>query len=271
MPYSFKGSISFGLVFIPVVLQTTIKNNDISFNLLERNTKSRIKYKKTCVACDGKEVPPEDIVKGYEYEKGRYVIFEEEDFEKIKTQKDKNITIESFVNLNEIDPIYYDKPYYVVPTGAEKAFKVLLDAMEKEQKVAIAKTVLGTKETLVAIRAKDGQMLLNTMFFSEEVVANPVKNLTVEYTDKELALAETIIQSMSEEFKPEKYRDEYRERVLAAVKEKVDGNEISHPKENASGKITDLMEALQLSLKSVKKPKTTIAKEPTKTKARNGK
>lgn len=260
MAYSFKGSISFGLVYIPVILQSTVKNNDINFNLLDRNTKSRIKYKKTCLACDGKEVSPEDIVKGYEYQKGKYVIFEAEDFERIKTPKDKNITIESFVLLSEIDPIYYDKPYYVIPTGAEKSFKVLLDAMEKTNKVAIAKTVLGTKESLVAIRSKDGKMLLNTMFFADEVTEDPAKNINTGYSEKELSLAETIIDSMSETFDIGKYKDEYRERVLKAIEEKVAGNEIAAPEMTQSDKILDLMEALQLSLKKVSKPAGQVRK-----------
>ncbi len=177
MAYSYKGSISFGLVYIPVTLHSTIKNNDIGFNMIDKKTMSRVKYKKTCADCDGREVRQEDIVKGYEYEEGKYVLFDEKDFEKLKSKKDKNITIEQFVNLAEIDPLYFDKPYYVAPTGAEKAFSVLLSAMEEEGKAAVAKTVLGTKETLIAIRAKDGQMLLNTLFFAEEVTKNPAKEI----------------------------------------------------------------------------------------------
>ena len=128
MAYSYKGSISFGLVYIPVTLHSTIKNNDIGFNMIDKKTMSRVKYKKTCADCDGREVRQEDIVKGYEYEEGKYVLFDEKDFEKLKSKKDKNITIEQFVNLAEIDPLYFDKPYYVAPTGAEKAFSVLLSA-----------------------------------------------------------------------------------------------------------------------------------------------
>ena len=140
MAYSYKGSISFGLVYIPVTLHSTIKNNDIGFNMIDKKTMSRVKYKKTCADCDGREVRQEDIVKGYEYEEGKYVLFDEKDFEKLKSKKDKNITIEQFVNLAEIDPLYFDKPYYVAPTGAEKAFAVLLSAMEEEGKAAVAKT-----------------------------------------------------------------------------------------------------------------------------------
>jgi len=162
MAYSYKGSISFGLVYIPITLHNTIKDNSIGFNMIDKKTMSRVRYKKTCSDCDGREVKQEDIVKGYEYEEGKYVIFEEKDFEKIKSKRDKNITIEKFVNVSEVDPLYFDKPYYVAPTGAEKAYSVLLIAMEEENKAAIAKTVLGEKETLILIRAKNGQMLLNT-------------------------------------------------------------------------------------------------------------
>ena len=157
MAYSYKGAITFGLVYIPITLELSVKEHDIGFNMLEKKTKSRVKYKKTCVDCNNKEISNEDIVKGYQYEKGKYVIFTDEDFEKIKTPKDKNITIEIFVNLDEIDPIYFDKAYYVKPIGADKAFHVLLKAMESEKKAGIAKTVLGTKETLVLLRVRNGK------------------------------------------------------------------------------------------------------------------
>lgn len=163
MAFSYKGAITFGLVYIPIVLVASIKNNDIGFNMIDKKTMSRVKYKKTCVDCDDKEVKNENIVKGYQYEKDKYVIFTDKDFEKIKTQKDKNITIEQFVNLLEIDPIFFDKAYYVKPTGADKAFEVLLEAMDKQKKAGIAKTVLGTKETLVLLRVKNGIMFANTL------------------------------------------------------------------------------------------------------------
>ena len=168
----------------------------------------------------------QDIVKGFEYEDGKYVIFEESDFEKIKTKKE-------FVNLSEVDPLYYDKPYYVAPTGAEKAFSVLLTAMEQEGKAAIAKTVLGTKETLILIRAKDGQMLLNTLFFEEEVTKNPAKEIIEKGNTAELKMAKAIIEGMTGEFKPEEYRDEYRQKVQEAIERKIAGKEIVTPKERA--------------------------------------
>ena len=262
MAYSYKGSISFGLVYIPVALHNSIKQNDIGFNIIDKKTMSRVRYKKTCEDCENREVKQEDIVKGFEYEEGKYVIFEEKDFEKIKTKKDKNITIEQFVDIAEVDPIYYDKPYYVVPTGAEKAYAVLLTAMEQSGKAAIAKTVLGTKETLVMIRAKDGQMLLNTLFFADEVVKNPAKEVTEKGNAAELKIAQTIIESMTGKFEPEQYKDEYREKVQEAIEKKIAGKEIAAPKEKNFGTVSNLMEALTKSLELTKKPKakTTLVK-----------
>ena len=260
MAYSYKGSISFGLVYIPVTLHNIIKQNDIGFNMIDKKTKSRVRYKKTCEECDGREVKQEDIVKGFEYEEGKYVIFEEKDFEKIKSKKDKNITIEQFVEVAEVDPIYYDKPYYVVPTGAEKAYAVLLAAMEQSGKAAIAKTVLGTKETLVMIRAKDGQMLLNTLFFADEVMKTPAKEVTEKGNAAELKMAQTIIESMTGKFEPQKYKDEYREKVQEAIEKKIARKEIAAPKEKNFGTVSNLMEALTKSLELTKKPKTTLVK-----------
>jgi len=254
----YKGSISFGLVYIPITLHSTIKDNDIGFNLLDKKTMSRIKYKKTCVGCNDKEVKQENIVKGYEYEKDKYVIFEEKDFDKIKSKKDESIAIDCFVGLDEIDPIYFDRPYYVVPTGAEKAFRILLYAMETENKAAVAKTVLGTKETLIAIRAKDGQMLLNTLFFQEEVQKNPAKEVDISLEknlDKELKMAKEIINSMTEKFEPERYKDEYREKLQKAIEQKVAGKEIISPRQEKEIKVGDLMDALAKSLDILNKNK----------------
>ena len=248
MAYSYKGSISFGLVYIPVTLHSAVKNNDIGFNMIDKKTKSRVRYKKTCEDCGGREVKQDEIVKGYEYEDGKYVIFEDSDFEKLKTKKDKNITIERFVPLGDVDPIYFDKPYYVVPMGAEKAFAVLITAMEQENKAAVAKTVLGTKESLILIRAKKGQMLLNTLFFEEEIVNNPAKAITEKGTEGELKIAKTIIEGMSGAFEPELYKDEYREKVKRAIEQKIAGKEIIAEKEKVDVSAASLMEALQKSL-----------------------
>ncbi|MDD6994629.1 MAG: Ku protein [Candidatus Borkfalkiaceae bacterium] len=262
MAYSYKGGINFGLVYIPVTLHSAIKHTDVGFNLIDKKTMSRVRYKKTCEDCGGREVKQEDIVKGYEYEQGKYVIFEDKDFEKIKTKKEKSISIEKFVNLAEIDPLYFDKPYYVVPTGAEKAFSVLVSAMEEEKKAAIAKTVLGAKETLIMIRAKDGQMLLNTLFFDEEVTKNPAKEVKEKGNELELKTAKAIIEGMSGTFTPEEYKNEYREKVREAIERKIAGKEIISPKESKNNNPVNLMDALMKSLSNLQTPKSAKKKPP---------
>lgn len=248
MAYSYKGAITFGLVYIPITLSLSIKEHDIGFNMLEKKTKSRVKYKKTCVDCNDKEVKNEDIVKGYQYDKDKYVVFTNEDFEKIKTPKDKNITIEQFVDLDEIDPIYFDKAYYVKPVGADKAFHVLLKAMETEKKAGIAKTVLGTKETLILLRVRNGVMLVNTLYFEAEVQKSPEISKQ-KISKQELDLAKNLINQMSGKFEPAKYKDEYFIRLQKAIKRKIAGNEIVESKdEKQPVKIINLMEALQKSL-----------------------
>ena len=253
MAYSYKGAITFGLVYIPIQLSLSVKENDIGFNMLDKKTKSRVKYKKTCVDCDNKEIKNEDIVKGYQYEKGKYVIFTDEDFEKIKTTKDKNITIEQFVNIEEVDPVYYDKAYYVKPTEAFKAYYVLLKAMESEKKAAIAKTVLGNKETLILLRAREGKMLLNTLYFHDEIQKAPEIEKT-KTSKQELDLAKNLLNQMTAPFMPEKFRDEYNIKLKKAIKRKISGNEIVESKEEKEPvKIINLMEALKKSLET--KPK----------------
>lgn len=255
MAYSYKGAISFGLVYIPITLSASIKDNDIGFNMIDKKTMSRVKYKKTCVDCDDRVVKNEDIVKGYQYEKDKYVIFDDKDFEKIKTPKDKTIAIEQFVNLSEVDPIYFDKCYYVAPNGADKAFCLLLEAMKKQKKAGIAKTVLGTKETLILIRAHEDKMLLNTLFFNEEVQACPAyKNIKID--KKELELAVSLVDQMTKAFKPEIYKDEYNEKIMKAIKSKIEGHKIVRPKgEKVPTKVINIMEALQKSLQTTKPAK----------------
>ncbi len=279
MAYSFKGAISFGLVYIPIVLTNSIKQNDIGFNLLDKKTMSRVKYKKTCVDCENKEVKNENIVRGYQYEKDKYVIFTDDDFEKIKSTKDKNITIECFVNLDEVDPIFFDKSYYVEPDGSDRAFLVLLEAMERENKAGIAKTVLGTKESLLLLRASNGKMLVNTLFFNDEVQDSPeVKKLKIQ--KQELDLATTLINQMAAPFEPEKYKDEYNEKIKKAIKQKIAGKKIVTSKNSSKPvKIIDLMDALKKSVSTskmtssksqktekVSKTSKNNAKKPSKTK-----
>lgn len=245
MSFSIKSSISFGLVYIPIRLSNVIKSNDIGFNMLDKETNSRISYKRVASAT-GKEVKKENIVKGYEYDKDKYVIFEDSDFEKIKTKKDKTIAIESFVDISEIDPNYYEKAYYVIPDGAERAFTLLKKAMEKENKIGIAKTVLGSKESLIGLRVQNGEMILNKMYFFSEVQKNPIKDIKIEIDEKELELAQTIINKMQKEFRPEEYNDEYNMKLQKAIEDKIRGEEITVAEdEEIPNAAVNLMEALQ--------------------------
>ena len=254
MAYSYKCSISFGLVYIPVTLHAAVRAQDAGFNMLDKRTMSRVKYKKTCEECGGREVKQEDIVKGYEYEEGKYVVFTDEDFEKLKTKRDKNITIQKFVDLGEIDPIYYDRPYYVNPTGAENAYALLLRAMEEENRAGVAKAVLGNKETLLILRAYKGQMLVNTLFFAEEIQKNPAKEVRAEFSAAELSLAKSVVEGMKGVFRVEDYKNEYRERVKEAIGRKVAGKEVVRAKEGGENPAISLMEALQASLNGLQKP-----------------
>ncbi|NLK17119.1 MAG: Ku protein [Clostridiales bacterium] len=264
-----KTSISFGLVYIPVTLQNAVKSNDIGFHLLHKKHHSRISYKKTCPECEG-EVPNEDIVKGYEYEDGKYVIFDDEDFEKIKSKKDKAIVIDKFVDAAEIDPIYYDKAYYVRPAaGAERPFALLLKALDSQQKVGIAKTVLGTKDYIVALRAKGEDMVLSTMHFKDEVRQNQYAGKLSEVNERELELAKSIVQNMSGNFEIGQHKDEYREKVLKAIEQKIAGKEIVAPREEeARVGVLSLMDALEKSLQISKKKEQAEKKTGAKKSAR---
>ena len=267
MPHSFKGAIQFGLIYIPIVLNVAVKTNNISFHMLEKKTKSRIKYKKTCVDCNNKEIKQSDIVKGYEYEDGKYVIFDNKDFEKIKSKKDQNITIEQFIDIKEIDPVYFEKSYYVVPTGAENAFALLQKAMEDGKKVGIAKAVMNQKETLIAIRVKNGQMLLNTLFYNDEIQQNPAKLVKNKFKKEELEMAKMLIKSMTKPFVITAYKDTYTQRVKEAIENKIAGQEIVAPKDIPQTKVKDLMEALELSLKQSKPSKSSKNKKTKKVKS----
>lgn len=250
MAVAHKGAISFGLVHIPVSLYTASDKTGISFNQLHRKCMSRIRYKKSCPDCHIDDVPPEDIVKGYEYEKDRYIVIEDEELEKIKTEKDKTIYIMCFVSLSEIDPIYYEKTYYVAPEGSDRAYMLLKQAMESEQKVAIAKSVMGTKEKLLTIRATKYGLLIETMFFEEEIKAMPKPIGDIQINAQELDMAKLLINNMTANFKPETYRDEYTVRLKEAIMRKINGSEITSPQPEGAGAIANLMDALQRSINS---------------------
>lgn len=248
MGVSHKGAISLGLLYIPVGLHTTTRDNDVKFNQLCKDTRERVRYKKICPSCN-KEVKSEDIIKGYEYDEGKYVIMTEEELEKIKTKKDKTIHILQFVNLSEIDSIYYERNYYTIPeAGAEKAFELLRSSMLDEQKVALAKTVIGTKENLIVLYPTKDGIIAKTLFYQDEIVSIPKQLPPITLTDAELMMAKTLITSMTAPFEAEKYKDEYQERLRDAILQKIHGEDIVAADTSAPGNIIDLMEALQKTL-----------------------
>lgn len=248
MAYSYKTSITFGFVFIPVELHAVIKNNDIGFNMIHKKTKERIKYVKTCPNC-GADVNSQDIVKGFEFDRDRYVTFTSDEFNKLKTQKDKSITIQQFSSLNEIDPIFFDRSFYVVPTNAFDAYNLMAEVMSKQKKVAIAKTVLGNKEVVVCLRSKNGGLILSTMYFFEEVQNQPYKNEKSNIKEKELMVAKSLVSVMEKKFDAKDFVDEFKMRLEKAIQQKINGESIKKiESKKVPNKVIDLMSALKQSL-----------------------
>ncbi|HML37931.1 MAG TPA: Ku protein [Bacillota bacterium] len=248
MAVAHKGAISFGLVYIPIALYTATQDNDVHFNQLHKEDNSRIRYKKICAHC-GKEVSGEDIIKGFEYDKDKYVVITDSDLEKIKTEKDKTIQILHFADLETINPIYYEKSYHTAPeTGGEKAFELLRTAMKEESKVAIAKTVMGNKETLLALIPADDSILINTLFFEDDIKEIPKSFVRPQLNEGELTMAKTLIESMVQPFDPSLYKDEYQERLRDLIEQKISGKEIVAPKEESPSNVIDLMDALKKSI-----------------------
>lgn len=263
------GSISFGLVNVPVKLYSAVHREELAFHQLEESSGARIKYKRVSEK-SGREVPWEKIAKGYELGKGRYVMVTQEELDAYAPRATKTVDIEDFVDLHEIDPIYYDTTYYVAPAGdgegATKAYKLLLAAMEREEKVGIAHFVMRTKQYLAAVRPYDGVLALSTMLFDDEIVAksevDDMKSIRAQVSDKELKMATQIIDSLTTEWKPAAYHDTYREQVLEFIHKKAKGKEIVVDEEAAEPqKIVDLMAALEASLDRAKKPAKTPAKK----------
>ena len=245
------GSISFGLVTVPVRLVSATRSQDVRFNQLEAATGSRIRYRRVSEQT-GEEVPNDQIVKGYELENGHYVLLDNDELAALKPSANRMIEIEDFVDLSEIDPVYFEQPYYLVPDkDAAKAYRLLSRVMEDEGKVAVGRFVLRSKEALVAIRPIDGMLCLETMRYADEVLAvdRELVDSQPEPSERELEMARQLVDTLSGEFDPEKYHDEYREEVLALIEAKAAGEEIvapAAPEEPA--KVLDLMAALEASL-----------------------
>jgi DNA end-binding protein Ku len=271
------GSISFGLVQVPVRLVGATKNRDVSFNQLEEGTGARIRYKKVSDAT-GDEVPPERIKRGYEISKGRYVMVDPDELDVLRPKGSHAIEIEEFVDLDEIDPLYFEQPYYLVPDArGVKPYKLLVEAMQEMSKVAIGRIIVRSKERLVAIRTVDGMLCIETMRYADEVL--PREGLVpgddeVELTDRERAMARQLVESLaSDEFHAEKYEDEYRKQVLDLIERKAAGEEIvAEPVVEAPAKVLDLVAALEASLAKAqgakeRHPSVAAASSDTPTKA----
>jgi DNA end-binding protein Ku len=257
MPRSiWSGAISFGLVNVPVKLYSAVSRKSVRFHQLHDADHIRIQQKRICPA-DGEEVPYDNIVKGYEISPDKYVVVEPEELEALDPKKTRSIDIQEFVDLSEIDPIYFDHPYYLAPgTGASKPYRLLLTAMRETNKVAIARVVIRQKENLVAIRATGDVMTMATMVFHDEVVSpdtiDELPDDDADASEREIEMAEQLIGSLTSEFEPEKYHDEYRERVLELIEAKASGEEIVIQPAEEPTKVPDLMAALEQSLAAAK-------------------
>lgn len=264
MPAAHKGAISFGLVHIPVALHTATQDNDIHFNQLCKADGSRIKYKKVCANC-GKEVESNDIVKGFEFAPGQYVTMTDSDFEKAKTEKDKTIQILHFADLKSIRPIFFDKTYHaVVEAGGDKAYELLRRAMFDEEKVAIAKTVLGQSEKLLCIIPTSKGLLVETLFYADDVREMPKEPAHPELQQQELDMAKMLVNSMAKEFQPELYHNEYRVRLRQIIEAKINGKEIVNAPAEHQENVIDIMDALQRSLAEVTGSKPPAKRKPRK-------
>ena len=260
MPRSiWSGAISFGLVNVPVKVYSAVSPKTVRFHQLDSKTGTRISQRRVNPQT-GEEVPYEDLVKGFELTRDRYVVIRPEELDAIAPEKSRTIDIEDFVDLAEIDPVYYDHPYWLVPDkGAAKAYALLVQAMREAGKVAIARVVLRNKEHLVALRPSGGGLMMETMVFHDEVVPSDdldelLAAAETQASDREVGMAKQLIDSLTTAFDPERYRDSYREKVLELIERKAQGEEIAvQPEAPAPARVPDLMAALEASLAAVKK------------------
>jgi DNA end-binding protein Ku len=261
-----KGSISFGLVNIPIALYPATRKEELKFRMLRKKDLSPINYKRVAEK-DGKEVPWDDIVKGYEYEKGKYVILKDEDFQRVDLEATQTVDIQDFVDVEEIDPMYFYKPYYLEPQkGGDKAYVLLRDALKAGNKVGIAKVVIKTRQYLAGVKAEDSVLILELMHFAEELADADKLNVPkkLEPQKKEIERAKALINSMSAKWDPEKYHDDYREAVMKVIEEKVEhgGEDIEERPKKAPKptKVIDLVAVLQQSLEHAGKTKSKSTK-----------
>ena len=265
-----NGTISFGLVAIPVKLYHAVRKQSISFNQLDERTMARIRYQKISAA-DGEVVPDEHIVKGYEVAKDRYVVVDPDELEPFVPSATKTVELEEFVDLEEIDPVYFDSAYHVAPGSNPKPYVLLAQAMEAAGKVAIGRFVMRNKQYTAAIRAEEGRLVMSTLVYADEVVDPAVIDELagldeVEVTDKEVAMAESLVDSLTAAFEPQKYRDEYREQVHDLIDLKAAGQEFEVPAAPVDQpKVVDLMAALEASVAKAKQERSAASSAKKKT------
>jgi DNA end-binding protein Ku len=258
-----SGAISFGLVNIPIKLFNAVSRKGVHFNQIDSRTGARIQYRKVS-AEDGEEVPSEAITKGYQLASGDYVLVGDDELASLDPEASRTIDIEQFVDLSDIDPLYYDSAYFVAPDkAARKPYALLVKAMEEEEKVAIARFVMRTKQYLAAMRPKDGVLVLSTMVYADEVndpheVGEIDGVADTDVSDRELRMATQLIESLSEPFLPDDYQDTYRHQVLELVERKAAGEEeiVTAPAPKAEERVVDLMAALEASVKEAKEART---------------
>jgi DNA end-binding protein Ku len=258
-----KGAISFGLVTIPVKMFSATDEKTVRFNQLHGTDGGRIRYRRTC-SVDGEEVPYNEIVKGYEYEKDRYVILTDEDFEAIALPSSRAIEIQRFVESEEIDPIYFQRSYYLVPeTTGVKAYALLREAMGDQSKVAVCKVTFRDREHLATLRRRDNALVLETMYWPDEIRSAEFEELDseVDVRPQEVKMARSLIESLTEPFSPEEFKDEYRTAVEDLIQRKIQGQEITHVEAPEPAKVVDLMEALRASVEAAKAGREEAPKE----------
>lgn len=268
-----KGAISFGLVYVPVKLYSATEQKDIKFNYLHEKCKSPVQYKRYCPYCQV-EVSMEEIVRGYEYEKGKYVIINEDDFDKLAgANSGRSIEIMDFVNLEEIDPVYYEKAYYLVPgEGGAKVYELFRRAIADTGKVAVARVIIRNREALAAIRESKNILVMSTMHYPDEIRQAgtlPELNYQVGLHDNEVKMAVNLINSLSAEFQPEKYNDTYRQALMEVIQARIAGEAVAVPEKTEAGKVVDLMEALKASIELAREERD--KKGNAQTKAQTGK
>ncbi len=254
MAVAHKSAISVGLLYIPVGLYKTTRDIGISFNQLCKDTHERIRYKKICPSCNKEITSSKDIIKGYEFEEGKYITFTEDELERIKSKTDKTIHIVHFAKMSDIDSIYFEKNYYLVPEpGADKAYELLRQALLEKQEVAIAQTVFTTKEELLVLYPTKECIIGKILFYQEEIQEIPKSHAQVELSQAELDMAKTMIDSLTKDFDINSYHDEYQEKLRQAITQKIQGQEIVSADDSKPNNVINLMEALQKTVELAKK------------------